>query len=561
MRFDSARMIPVDEIKPGMKGVARTVFNGNRIEEFDLEVLGVIRHSSSDGDLILVHCLGERLAHTGIAAGMSGSPVYLGGRLAGAIAMGWPFSKDAVAGVTPIEQMIRVTEVTDSSRRRELELESPHGGERMTPLPLLIGLAGHSAQLEALADSLVPELRGRVRFMQGGSAGADPGQGSAADLVPGAAMGIGLVQGDLEMAAVGTVTWRDGDQVLCFGHPLFSSGSVSLPLTTAYVHTTLSSELSSFKVASTGAVVGALTEDRTYAVRGRLGQVADQIPVTLELTDEDGARRDYHYFVTRHHGLTANMAGLSVADALSSTAGGIGRMSLPYSAVIHFNGNRALRWQDQPATTPNGSPAIDVARDLSARLNFLLNNPWREERVDSVRLVARIDAAGRWAALESAWLESGRVRPGQRVGVGVRLRADRGGSYVEKLSIDFPSHMPPGRYKLVVGDADSRFEAERLRAPGVLRAQNLEQGLELLGMRGTRAAIYATLYSEDTGLSARGRELPALPGAALAAMEESRQNGGVQPVKARRWAEGGKGTSQTVVGAFELNFNVEREAP
>ncbi len=561
LRFDPARMIPVDEIKEGMKGVARTVFTGDKIEEFDVEVLGVIRHSSSDGDLILVHCLGDRLAHTGIAAGMSGSPVYLGGRLAGAIALGWPFSKDAIAGVTPIEQMIRVTEVTDSSRRRELEVESPRSGERMTPLPLLARLSGRSPQLEALADSLVPELRGRVHFMDGGSAGTLPGRGSAADLVPGAAMGIGLVRGDLEMAAVGTVTWRDGDQVLCFGHPLFSAGSISLPLTTAYVHTILSSELSSFKVASTGAVVGALTEDRTYAVRGHLGEAADQIPVTLELSDEDGLRRDYHYFVARHHGLAPSLVGLALADALSSTAGGIGRLSMPYSAVIHFAGGRTLRWQDQPATTPNASPATDIARDVSARLSFLMNNPWHEERVDSVRVVARIDAGSRWVSLESAWIESGRVRAGQRLGVGARLRSDRGGTFVETFTIDLPRHMPAGRYKLVVGDADARFEAERLRAPGALRAQSLEQGLELLSIRGTHAAIYAVLYSEDTGFSARGRELPALPGAAMAAMEESRQSGGVQAVKARRWAEAVKYMAQTVVGAMELNFNVESEAP
>ena len=561
MAFDPATMIPIDQVQTGMKGVARTVFEGRKVEEFPVEVVGVIRHSSSDGDLILVHCLGERLEHSGIAAGMSGSPVYFGGRLAGAIALGWPFSKDAVGGVTPIEQMLRITEVGDSARTRELEPAAPRGTDRMSPLPLLLGLSGHSAHLEALADSLAPEWSHGALMGSSASMGDAVDGGSGADLVPGAAVGVSLVRGDLSVSAVGTVTCRQGDRIVCFGHPLFSIGSVSLPLSAAYVHTILSSQLSSFKVASLGTVVGELTEDRAYAIRGVVGARADEIPVTLHLADEDGAARTYRYFVARHHALSANLTGLAVADALSSAAGGISHMSLPYSARLSFAGGRVLAWEDEPATVPGGSPPLDVARDVAFRMNLLANNPWREERLDSLEIDARIQPGSRWMAVEGAWMETGRARRGSRLPLAVKLRRDRGESHVEHLAIDLPAHLPPGRYRIVVGDMDSRSDAERLRAPGLFRLQGLDQALDLLALRGSRAGLYAALYSDDLSASSSGRELPALPGGALAALDESRQSGAIQWVKARRWTEVSRKLPWTVTGSADITLNIESEAP
>jgi hypothetical protein len=559
MRFDPARMIAADEIRPGMTGTALTVFQGDSIESFGVRVLSVIRNTSSDGDLILVQLLGERLEHTGVAAGMIGSPVYLDGRLAGAIALGWPFSKDAVAGVTPIAQMIRCTEVPDSARRRELDPRSQAAGARMSPAPLLYGIRGRSAGTAALAESLFAGL-GFLPVDVGGAARGAPGARAGTDpLRPGAAVGVALVSGDLDLSAVGTVTWRDGDQLLAFGHPLFAAGSVSLPLTTAYIHTILSSQLSSTKMASPGESVGALTEDRNYAVRGRLGGRADQIPLSLDVTGEDGELHRYRYRVMRHHGFTAVLAAISVSDGIGTQTGGLPRLALPYGATVFLDGGRTVSWQDQPASFGGGQPAGEPARELAARLNLLLNNSWSEARVESIQVSATVHPGAFGATLETAWLLQGAAHPGDRVRIAARIRPERGETRVEPLELQLPGFLPAGRYRLVVGDIDARLTAERERAPGVFRPGSLEQALQLLDLKGTRASLYVALYSDDTGASTRGQELPALPGSALAAMQDGRLTAGLQWVRARRWAEAVQPMPWSLSGSVELVLNVERE--
>ncbi len=557
--FDPARMMRVDDVRPGMRGVARTVFQGTRIEEFPVEVVSVMRHASSDGDIVLVRCLGERLEHTGIAAGMSGSPVYIDGKLLGAIALGWPFSKDPIAGVTPIEQMLTSTHVTDAARRTELDPEPQAAGERMAPVPLLVGLSGGSPILGELADSLLPSL-GMAAVASPARGRATAAEVAADSLVPGAAVGVSLVQGDLDLTAVGTVTDRVGDQVIAFGHPLFGAGSVSLPLTTAYVHTILSSQLSSSKMASVGRVVGALEEDRNYAIRGTLGDRANVIPVTLEVTDDTGLRREFHYGVMRHHSFTPTFAAMAIADGIADASGGLPRVALPYQAEIRFAGGRKWTWQDQPVSAAGTQPALEMARDLASRLNLLMNNTWSDVGVDSIRVVARVEPGVHAAQLENAWLLKARVHPGETVPLMVRVRPDRRPAYTRTLSLALPAHMPPGRYRVLVSDVDTRLDAEKSRAPGIFRANSLDQALDVLRLKGSRAAVYATVYSDDVGASARGQELPGLPGGALAVLDNGRLEGGVQWVRARRWVEVVQPLPDALSGSLELELNVESEA-
>ncbi|HVP39014.1 MAG TPA: SpoIVB peptidase S55 domain-containing protein, partial [Candidatus Saccharimonadales bacterium] len=198
LRFDPATMIAAEDVRTGMRGVARTVFHGDSIEEFPVEVLSVMRHASSEGDLILVRCLGPEVEHTGVAAGMSGSPVYLEGKLAGAIALGWPFSKDPVAGVTPIAQMIRSTDAgalaaPGAARDRaaaELEPRAPAAAGRLAPLPLLAGLRGGAPGTAALAESALAGL-GLV-LADAGAAGRAPRSARPPALVAGSAVGVSL---------------------------------------------------------------------------------------------------------------------------------------------------------------------------------------------------------------------------------------------------------------------------------------------------------------------------------------------------------------------------------
>ncbi|MFP4687594.1 MAG: peptidase S55 SpoIVB, partial [bacterium] len=265
-----ADTLPVAGIEAGMEGYGRTVFSGTRIDTFAVKVLGVLENVMPGQDLILIRAESDTLHHTNIMSGMSGSPIYIGGRLIGALAYGWSFGKDPIAGVTPIENILK---------SRQIEYSEPEGARRIvTPL---IASGFSSAGLESLSENL--RARGMpVEIMTGGS---DKKEKTSAELEAGSAVGVQLVRGDLNLAAIGTVTHVDNEgRVYAFGHPFLNAGQIDFPMTAASVETTFASLQSSFKIASPLQPLGAITEDRQASIVGELGRQPEMIPVNVELS-------------------------------------------------------------------------------------------------------------------------------------------------------------------------------------------------------------------------------------------------------------------------------------
>jgi hypothetical protein len=348
----SPALMHVSEVRAGMRGYGRTVFKGTQVVSFPVTVLGVVENQIAASPLVLVRVDGGYPVahHTGIIAGMSGSPVYINGKLLGAIAYGWPFSKEPIGGVTPIDSMLTDlptgTRVTAAGPARVEPAVSSAG-----PAPLTAPIAGrHRVQIFASADAaracgpdtiaLAPmgsllEVQGfsqrsmerlRQAFKPLGlepvrsTMRAAPVRARMPHLEPGAAVGVQMLAGDLDVSSTGTLTWLDGKRFLAFGHSMAELGDVSIPATAAYVQDILPSYSSSFKFASQIGVIGELSSDRLYAVGGFLGRSVPMIPVQLHLDDASrNVHHTYHLRAISHPTLSPLVMTQAALEALSTT--------------------------------------------------------------------------------------------------------------------------------------------------------------------------------------------------------------------------------------------------
>jgi len=342
----SDEILPFSEVKVGMKGEGRSVFEGTRVSRFDAVVIGLMENIAPKRNLILVRLSGEPVDRTGVLEGMSGSPIYVDGRVIGAVAYSWEFSKEAIAGVTPIEEMLEVQKRGSGEPGRSrtvpaLPGASPlsalfrpndlvrhfdnylsEGGasaERvasLTPIRLPLSFVGFPARL---IDRLSPDLaRAGLIPVQAGIAGK--GQGVTTPLVPGSAVAAKLVKGDVEISAVGTVTFRDGDRILAFGHPLLNLGPTSLPMSSAVVHTLLPSLSASFKIASaTQDEAGSILQDRNVGIAGLTGVPARLIPVRVEISGNTDRPQRFGFDVMEDSFLTPYLIYASLNAIVSSS--------------------------------------------------------------------------------------------------------------------------------------------------------------------------------------------------------------------------------------------------
>jgi hypothetical protein len=334
-----------DEVQRGMKGTGRTVFDGTRIETFQVEILGKLPKIAPDQNLILGRCSGGPLEETGILAGMSGSPVMIGDKLVGAVAYSWGFSTDAIAGITPIDEMLAISQLPESGglrtgslapqrrhvdllqapelataflRERWSSLLSPAAGMLPISVPLAVSGVGYRG-----LERLRPELS-QAGFLPMLAGSAGDASIPAPRLQPGSAVGLKLVRGDLEFTATGTATWVEGDQVLAFGHPLFGLGEVDLPLTGATVQALMPSLQQSARIATPLAEVGALRQDRSSGVLGRLDVRPRMIPVRLQLTRQAGTEHTFSFDIADDPLLSPLLLYVSLQGILASKERGFG---------------------------------------------------------------------------------------------------------------------------------------------------------------------------------------------------------------------------------------------
>ena len=541
-----------EELRAGDRAIVRSVFRGDSIEEFPAEIVGVLSGGRVEGQIIIARATSERLRHSGVAQGMSGSPVYVGGRLVGALSSSWPFEREPLFGITPIREMLKLLDYPATAGSggttgpAGVELSAPTGGVRFgefhwdegdppaAPVPLRAGPASASAggpvslAIPLACGGLSPVALDAARqwlaplgfsAVPGGSAPA--GGPQAASLEPGSAVAVELMRGDLQIAAIGTVSWRDGDRVLLFGHPFFQSGDVLLPLSTATITTVVSSEYLSFKLGAPGREVGVVTQDRRAGVSGTIGPRARLLPMAVRVEGAPGTRR-FHFEMVEDRMLAPQLAGLATLNSLLESGGTGASQTLTWTLTLHRRGASPLVIRDVMA----GDLATgEMTNAVSGPLGFLFGNPFERLQLDSVAVAVQVAPGREQWTLRGARLLDASVRPGGRARVECRVERWRGATRVRIIEVPVAPELPDGTYSLWVGGGAelSRFEATRV--PARYRPTSLDDAWRRLAHLRPSDALYATILASAPDVTAAGRDYPELPASAAAVLSSGLASG------------------------------------
>jgi hypothetical protein len=432
---------PGTVLRPGDEGTVLTVLQGNHTREIPATYLGIYRNFSGPGyDLHLVQLEGPVAESVGVAAGMSGSPVYFGGKLIGALSYRLGFMpKTAVGGVTPIEDILDA--VREEPRRNG-------AAEGLEPIATPIVAGGLSLGAREWLGTRLNEM-GFV-LAAGGDAGSG---GTSPTLAAGSPVGAELVRGDMRIAATGTVTRVDGDRVYAFGHPFLGSGRVEMPMVTVDVIHTLADLAGSVKLANVGEEIGAIVEDRHAAIVGRIGQKARMIPVDLTVRGADYGERPYHFEVIKHGDLAPILAAVSVLNALQSDAGYSDQATLLARGSVRMHGLPVLPLEMAVAGAVGTDPAVALASELMAILGAIWSNPFLDPDVIGIELAVDARREIKSYRLVDLYYDRDRLRPGETLTIQCALRPFRGEPIQRSLNLTLPERLPDGDgLVLVVGN-------------------------------------------------------------------------------------------------------------
>lgn len=540
-----------------MVGVGLSVFEGTRIDSFTVLILGVLKNQQPGTTLVLARAQGDYLERTGIIAGMSGSPVYINGRLLGAIAYTWSFSKDPVAGITPIGEMLdllpppgtvpsedteeRVGSLDDGSPGPWTEPSSSDGAAPAlaAAAPALAAdgaspaLAAEAANAHPIATPIVfsgfgadamrflaPWLEERG-FVAGPGGGSVPGI-SCDKLVPGSAVGVELVRGDWSAAAIGTLTYRDGDKILAFGHPFSAMGWVRFPLTAATIHTVFASQQISSKVGSPTTPCGTLLADRSVGVAGEVGASPSMIPVAVSIQGTGKRNKSYHFEVVRSRLLTPNLVASAVVNSISEALNDAGFATIRYDVTFAMNGGKVRVRKGNALLTQ--SPVQGVGEEISQSLTVLLSDHLKPSVLDSVQVHVQSEVG-----LEASRITEVRVRPstaapGDSVQVEITMRHGGSATEIRRVGMRIPPQTQEGELTIRVCDGEESDRWEQNRAPDRFKAKTFDDVVRLLETERRLDRIYVQMYRVADGATARGGEISQAPPSFLGALDGA--NGG-----------------------------------
>ena len=546
---DAATTFPLDQVKPGMKGVVYTIFTGDEIEKVDLVVLGILHNAlGPKQDIILVQLLGEKAEHTGVVAGMSGSPVYFDGKLAGALSLKLGvFSKEAIGGVTPIQSMLEVEKDSASPPTGAPAASAVNTGmfpaASHVPLPQEFSTrtsAGAGQFLVPIETPLISaglypdtiaqfskQLSGwGMSMIAGGSAEPTP---EDAQVKPGDMVGVELVRGDLSISPGCTITAVETDgTLLACGHPIFSFGSVSIPMTRAHVVTTLASSMASTKIITTGGTIGTLTQDRTTAIMGKLGPGPAMIPVDVTLVTPN-AEKKFRFEVIESPQLTPLLVALATYNGIvGSPAYGEG-WTLRMEGDIDLQGHTPVHLENLFA--PNDMPipsGFYVATEVQSIFARIYSNPYEPPHVQGIHLKVTALAERRWSMIDNAWIEKSEVAPGETVSVKVLLRPYRGEPFIQQIPITIPPQTARGTLQLLVSDGETVDRTVDPAAGMQGPLPGLEELIKLINRGRQNDYLYATLLQPTTTLLIEDKVLPNAPSSEINVLDQRQSVGGAK---------------------------------
>jgi len=583
--WDPAKYISLDEIKPGMEAYCLTEYGVAGIEKFGMEVVDVVRNinpSSSPGsrDAILVKGTDERFIHTGPVAGCSGSPVYIDGRLAGALAFTWTYTKDPLYGATPIAEMLAVGRGGrggDSQKRagqgglvfdytaainfaeidrqfRNSLLKASHGLKGTNHLPSPLITSGLPAGVcEQLSEAVEPF--GFVVVAGAASTSADVEAGEKGRLVPGSYIAIPFVSGDISMSTSGTVTEVIGDKVYAFGHFLLGYGQIDLPLARAKVHTVVSSIANSFKLASVLETVGAITTDEAAGVIGQLGAEAKTIPLTIRVDRyNDTEKRQYNCRLANNRMLSPFYLRMAVAGAASQLG------DLPPEHLVEYKVDIDIK-DAESVTFENVSSGMDLnelVMECYSSVGLLMNNPYEEVDIESIDIDIRITPRSVVSHIWSVDLSDSKVKAGRSIEINAVLESVLAGKKQYQWTLEIPEDLAPGKYQLTVGGYRDYEQFLVKAAPHRFIAQSLPSLIDALNnsLQIGRDKLYCLLTLPPGGVIIETAELPDLPETKALLMQDTKRTLRVRPYS--HWLERSLKTGTVLIDKRVLQITVEK---
>jgi hypothetical protein len=561
----SNEILPLEQVRAGMQGYAYTIFAGDQVEKFDLEVIGVMPNFLGPRQsIILVQLKGPKVERTGVVAGMSGSPVYLDGKLAGALSLKLGiFTKDPIAGVTPIEDVVRPPEQSNvqqfpatldtSAVQKSATALSLATASALAPIETPLVFSGfQSATLQQFAAQI--QSYGFVAA-QGGTAAPRPDD---ARLVPGDMAGMVLVQGDVSINSACTVTAVQADRVILCGHPFLNLGDVRLPMARSRVLTTLSSELASTKIVNVGGSIGTITGDHLTAVTGKLGAPPPMVPLDLTVATPIGEKK-FHFDVVNHPKLTPLLVAITTFNGLTQNAVYGEGTTLHLAGEIRLRGHTPVQIENTyapgDALIPDSLPIAVSVQNIFARL---FANTFEVPEVE--RIALRVDSvAGRQSfTIDSAWLEKGEAAPGETLYVRVLLHPYRGSARVVETNVRVPDQALRGAtLRLLVTDGDTLNRASRgFVFGGSSGPAGLDQLIAVLNRERRNDRLYVGLFMPSPAILWEDKELPNLPLSQINVIDGRPAPGSVQVLRESLTGESSVPLGGPVSGVISLNLQI-----
>lgn len=585
--------MPLDQVRPGMKGYGMTVFRGSKPERFEVEVLGTLDGMPNPKQSIVIAMLsGPLVDRTGVFAGMSGSPVYIDGKLVGAVAYAFPFAKEPIAGITPIKYMIDVFEqgqkdeqprtsqtvsfktLIGQSSGANFEAPSalpstqlgaraatnvgltPYVGQTIIPIATPVTFSGVSQNvLDTFAGDLKKIGVQPIAGVGGGSSLGPMVPFNADTLAGGASVSVQLVRGDFTIDAAGTVTYRDGDRIYAFGHPFLSSGATSWPMAESSIVTVVPNLNNSFKLSAAGNLVGSINQDRSTGVYGQLGDKPRMVPVRLTVHTSRNKTEAYNFEIVSDAFLTPLLTKITMFSAITATERQIGSQTLQLTGRITVNGQPDVLL-DNSFTSPNGA-ALFAVNAVSQPLAVLLGSGFNALDLKGIEVDVTSTDSRSSGTLNRLWIDKTEVHRGESIEMQAFARNDDGAQFVERIPLVIPADAPVGPLVITVGDGTSLNLADRAQPAAEFSPRDLGQLVRAINKLKRNNRLYVRLSRAGTGAIVNNEEMPVLPPSMLATLGSSRTSGGYTTLSVATLEEHELPPSQFIIsGQQTITINV-----
>jgi hypothetical protein len=589
----NANLMALDQVHAGMKGYGLTVFQGSKPERFDVEVLGIL-----DGvpgpkqSLVIARLSGPLVDRTGVFAGMSGSPVYIDGKLVGAVAYAFPFAKEPIAGITPIKYMIDVFEEGQKEQQprssqhisfKTLIGESatnsfdslpalpsaqvgaraasnaalvPYIGQTIIPIATPVTFSGVS---QGVLDTFAGDLR-KIGIQPisgvGGASSLGPMvEANGNTLAPGSSVSVQLIRGDFTIDAAGTVTYRDGERIYAFGHPFLSSGATSWPMAESSIVTVVPNLNNSFKLSAAGDLVGSINQDRSTGVFGQLGNKPKMLPVHLTVHTSRNKTESYTFEIVSDPFLTPLLTKIAMFSAITATERQIGNQTLKLTGRIAIDGQPDVVL-DNTFTSPNGAAMFAVGA-VAQPLAVLLNSGFNALDLRGIDVDVTSTDSRSSGSLNRLWIDKTEARRGESIEMQAFARNDNGSEFVERIPLMIPADAPIGPLVITVGDGAALNQADRAQPSADFSPRDLGQLVRGINKLKRNNRLYVRMMRAGAGAIVNNEEMPVLPPSVLATLGSSRTSGGYMPLSVSTLEEHELPPSQFIIsGQQTITINV-----